>query len=699
MSMQRPMHRLDPLMNPRSVAYVGASERPGSPGYRLIQVARAFDYAGVIYPVNPKYETVHGIPCYGSLGDLPEAPDLAILSVSSKRLEAQLEAAIEAGARAAVIFDTCYLPNDPDRKLLKRLREMASNADMAVCGGNGMGIANGVAGFHSTFADVESNLKPDGNATYITHSGSTFGEVGLYNPRVNFNTVISAGQEIGVTMDEYMDYALEVNDTKLLCLFLEMIRKPEAFTAALDKAASKGVPVIACKVGRSEKAAAFAQTHSGALVGNDAAYQAVFDHYGVTRVYSLDEMINTVTLLSSARKPGPGGLSLVIDSGGERELVVDVAEDVGVPFAEINGTTVKKLEERLFHALEPVNPLDAWGDGSGDWEDDLTHFIVSLAEDPDTAISAMSGELSFNDGIESEYGKPVANAFDRTEKPVIVLANISTAPYEGMAQALTAKGVPVLDGTLNGLKAIRHAFDRRDRLALPPPSPAPQCEPEVVARWRARLAKGDHLDEADGYDMLRDFGVPAPEYRIAADEAATLAGAEVLGYPVVLKTAIPGIAHKSDVGGVVLDIGDAAALAEVYRDLASRLGPRVLVTPMLRTEGVEMVMGMVADPSFGPIVMLGAGGVFVEILKDVCAILPPFGPDVARREIDKLKIRPLLDGARGRPAVDLDALADTLSRFSAMVCALRGSVKEIDVNPLIAGPDGCIAVDALVVCS
>jgi len=690
-------HRLDPLMNPRSVAYVGASETPGSPGCRLIQAAQSCDYAGAIYPVNPKYETVQGIRCYGSLGELPEAPDLAILSVSSKRLESQLEAAIEAGARAAVIYDTCYLPDDPDRKLLKRLRELASDADMAVCGGNGMGIANGAAGFHSTFADAEPNMRADVNATYITHSGSTFTEVGLYNPLANFNMVVSAGQEIGATMDEYMDYALEVNDTKLICLFVEMIRKPEAFMAALDKAASRNVPVIACKVGRSEKAAAFAQTHSGALVGNDAAYQAVFDHYGVIRVVTLDEMINTVALMSSERKPGPGGLSLVIDSGGERELVVDVADDVGVQFAEINESTVKKLEERLFHALDPVNPLDAWGDGSGDWTEDLTHFIVSLAEDPDTAISAMSGELSFMDGIESEYGKPVAQAFDRTDKPVIVLANIATAPYEGMARELTAKGVPVLDGTLNGLKAIRHAFDHRDRMALPPALPAPECNPEVVARWRARLAEGPDLDEAAGYDLLRDFGVPAPKYRLAEDEAAALAGAEALGYPVVLKTAMPGIAHKSDVGGVVLSIRDAEALAEAYRDVASRLGPRVLVTPMLKTDGVEMVMGMVADPSFGPIVMLGAGGVFVEIMKDVRAILPPFGSDVARREIEKLKIRPLLDGARGRPAVDIDALADALSRFSALVDALRDSVKEIDVNPLIAGPDGCIAVDALVV--
>jgi acyl-CoA synthetase (NDP forming) len=684
-------------MNPRSVAYVGASETPGAPGYELIQVAKSYDYAGTIYPVNPKYETCHGLQCYGSLKDLPATPDLAILSVASKRLEQSMEQAAEIGVKAAVIFDTCYLPDDPDRKLLTRLREIAKEAGIAVCGGNGMGIINGPAGFHSTFVDVKANLNPNATATYIAHSGSTFAEFGLYNPRVDFNMVVSAGQEIGVSMEEYMDYALEVNDTKLLCLFLEMIREPEGFLEVLQKAADRNVPVVVCKVGRSEKAAAFAQTHSGALVGSDAAYQAVFDHYGVTRVYSLDEMVNTVNMLGSDREVGPGGLSLVIDSGGERELVVDVADDVGVEFGDINEGTADKIRERLFHALDAVNPLDAWGDGSGDFEEDVTHFMVSLAEDPSVAISALSAELSGMDGIESDYGKSVADARDQTDKPVIVLANLSTAPYEGMARALTAKGVPFLDGTLNGLKAIKHAFDRRDRLALPAPLPAPEVNPETVARWKARLAEGPSLDEAAGYELLRDFGVPAPDARIAEDEAAAIAAASELGYPVVLKTAMPGIQHKSDVGGVKLNIGDPKALAEAYQDMASRLGPRTMVTPFLKIDGVEMVLGMVSDDTFGPIVMLGAGGVFVEIMKDVCAILPPFGADVARRGIDQLKVRPLLDEARGRPAVDVDALAETLSKFSAMCHALRGSVTEIDVNPLIVGPDGCIAVDALIV--
>ena len=498
-------------------------------------------------------------------------------------------------------------------------------------------------------------------------------------------------------MDEYLDYALGIDGMRAVCLFVETVRKPQAFIAALEKADAMGVAIIACKVGRSEKAAAFAQTHSGALVGNDSAYQAVFDRYGVVRVHSLDEMANTVSLFTADRQVTAGGLSMVIDSGGERELVVDIADDIGVPFAEISDDTKAKIAERLFFALEPANPLDAWGNGGKEWNDEVAHYLTALSEDPDTGLTALSGEFANHHTLEDEYGASLLAAYESSDKPMILLPNIAGADYEGMARALTDRGIPVLDSTVHAMNAIKHAFAYRDRLARPAPLPVPTCDPETVERWRERLATGEDLDEAAGYDLLRDFSVAAPNYRIAEDKASAVAGAEALGYPVVLKTAMPGIAHKSDVGGVKLDIQDSAALADVYRDMSKRLGGRVLVTPMIKSDGVEVVMGMVRDSNFGPIVMLGAGGVFVEIMKDVRVILPPFGVDVAEREIDRLKIRPLLDGARGRPAVDIKALAETLSHFSALVFALGDSIREIDVNPLIVGPEGCVAVDALVV--
>lgn len=690
-------HRLDPLMKPRSIAYIGASETPGSPGHALIYQVKRYGYDGAIYPVNPKYESIQGVDCFASIGDIPEPVDLAILAISSQRVEQQLEQAIAAGARSAVIFDTCYVPDDPDRTLLKRLRDMARAADMPVCGGNGMGIINAAEGVHSTFDNVLDHHRPGGQAAFITHSGSVFAEFGLHHPRVRFNIVVSAGQEIGATMDEYLDYALGIDGMRAVCLFVETVRKPQAFIAALEKADAMGVAIIACKVGRSEKAAAFAQTHSGALVGNDSAYQAVFDRYGVVRVHSLDEMANTVSLFTADRQVTTGGLSMVIDSGGERELVVDIADDIGVPFAEISDDTKAKIAERLFFALEPANPLDAWGNGGEEWDDEVAHYLTALSEDPDTGLTALSGEFANHHTLEDEYGASLLAAYESSDKPMILLPNIAGADYEGMARALTDRGIPVLDSTVHAMNAIKHAFAYRDRLARPAPLPVPTCDPETVERWRERLATGEDLDEAAGYDLLRDFSVAAPNYRIAEDEASAVAGAETLGYPVVLKTAMPGIAHKSDVGGVKLDIQDSAALADVYRDMSKRLGGRVLVTPMIKSDGVEVVMGMVRDSNFGPIVMLGAGGVFVEIMKDVRVILPPFGVDVAEREIDRLKIRPLLDGARGRPAVDIKALAETLSHFSALVFALGDSIREIDVNPLIVGPEGCVAVDALVV--
>ncbi len=519
-------------MKPRSVAYVGASETHGSPGHSLIHQVRKYGYEGAVYPVNPKYQSVQGVTCYPSIGDLPEAVDLAILAISSQRVEQQLEQAIAAGARSAVIFDTCYVPDDPERTLLKRLREMARKADMPVCGGNGMGIINAAEGFHSTFDNVLDHLRPGGKAAFVTHSGSVFAEFGLHHPRIRFNMVVSAGQEIGATMDEYLDYALGLEDMRAVCLFVEMIRKPQAFIAALEKAQDLGVAVIACKVGRSEKSAAFAQTHSGALVGNDSAYQAVFERYGVTRVHSIDEMANTVSLFTADRQPRAGGLSMVIDSGGERELVVDIADDLGVPFADINEDTKSKIEERLFFALEPANPLDAWGTGGDDWDDEVTHYLCALSEDPDTGLTALSGEFSNHQTLEDEYGASLLAAYEQSDKPMILLPNISGADYEGMARALTEKGIPVLDSTVHALNAIKHAFAHRDRKARPPALPAPTCDPATVERWRERLQKGDDLDEAAGYDLLRDFSVAAPSYCIAEDETSAVAGANALGYPV-----------------------------------------------------------------------------------------------------------------------------------------------------------------------
>jgi succinyl-CoA synthetase beta subunit len=254
----------------------------------------------------------------------------------------------------------------------------------------------------------------------------------------------------------------------------------------------------------------------------------------------------------------------------------------------------------------------------------------------------------------------------------------------------------VLEGVRPTLVAVRHAFDYRDERARKPMQPPAPPENALLERWRERLGSADPLDEAEGYALLRDFGVPAPAARIAEEESAALTAARALGYPVALKTAVSGIAHKSDVGGVALHLSDEKTVRAAYADLEQRLGPRVLVTPMAKP-GVEMVFGMVTDAQFGPLVMIGLGGVFIEAIRDVRFAVPPIDADRARRLIDHLQGRRILDGVRGRAPANIDALAEAFARFSVLAAELGPWLSEIDVNPIIAGADGVIAVDALAI--
>ena len=283
-----------------------------------------------------------------------------------------------------------------------------------------------------------------------------------------------------------------------------------------------------------------------------------------------------------------------------------------------------------------------------------------------------------------------------SDKPFVICPNFTASDNLPFRQQLADEGIVVLDGTVEALRAIRHAFEHRDRLAqaIEPAPAAP--ESNVVARWRRRLASSAPLDEAEGLDLIADFGVPAVPHAIAESEDAAVKAARRLGYPVALKTAMAGIQHKSDVGGVHLNIASGRELRDAYADLAARLGPRVMVSAMAG-KGVEMSLGIVADPQFGPLVMVGAGGILIELLADRRFLLPPSSAADARRQIDRLKVRPMLDGIRGAPASDVDALAATVAGLSVLAAELGDLIAGLDINPVIVGASGCVAVDALVI--
>ena len=688
------------MLEARSVAVVGASARPGSFGEQLVVQLLAGGYRGTVHLVNPRYREVAGRPCHPSLAELPGPVDLAVLGVPNAALEAQLRAAAEAGIPAAVIFASCLDPEPPAAAvppLAQRLRQVALAAGMAVCGGNGMGFFN-----------LEHNLRvcgypepvdlPSGPVAVISHSGSVFSAL-LHNDReLRFNLVVSAGMELVTTAAAYLDHALGLPSTRVAALFLETVREPAAFRAALGKAAGRGIPVVALKVGRGPVATELVAAHSGALAGEDGAYQALFDAYGVARVATLDELVDTCELLAAGRRAFAGGLAAIHDSGGERAHLLDLTEQLRVPLAAISEATRQRLEAVLEPGLPASNPLDAWGTGN-DANRIFAACIRALLDDPATAALALNLDLTTEPTPDASYTGLAVEAAAATAKPVAVLANLASAVDPAEAATLRAAGVPVLEGTASGLAAFGHLLARRDFRARPPaagPGPASGPRAGATARWRQRLADPARpLDEAEALALLADWGVPVVAAEVATSVEGAVAAAGRVGWPVALKTAAPGVAHKSEVDGVRLGLDGPDRLAVAYAELAGRLGPRVLVAAMA-APGVELALGVVADPQFGPLVMVAAGGVLVEVLRDRRFALPPVGHRQARALLDRLAVGPLLHGTRGAAPVALDAVADAIVNLSTLALDLGPRLAALDVNPLVAGPAGCLAVDALV---
>ncbi len=685
-------HPLTPLLAPGSIAFVGASPREGSLGHTMLRVIRHGGYRGTIHPVNPNYDRIEDLPCHPSLAAIGEPVDLAVLAVANSRIEAALEEAIAAGARAATIFASGYLENDGDPPLLSRLRELARAAGLPVCGGNAMGFYNldartRVCGYLNTVGPEQ------GGIAFITHSGSVFSALAHSDPRLAYNLVVSSGQEIATTVAGYVDYALDQETTRVIGLFLETVRDAPGFLAAAARALERQVPIVVLKVGVAAESARLAVSHSGAIAGDDAAYEAAFDRYGIVRVASLDELAATLLLLGQPRRARAGGLAAMLDSGGERGMLIDLAQRHAVPFAAIAPATRARLAARLDYGLEPVNPLDAWGTGN-DFEGVLRDCFLALAEDKDTAAAVIFADIRDAGFLCGPYERVLRHVHATVGKPIALAPNFSGVAHGEVALRLTRAGIPVLDGTENALAAIGHLFRLRDAWARPEPTP-PQADAAAVARWNARLGNGT-LDEAEALTLLAEFGVPASPTEVIDSPEAALAAAERFGFPVALKTAQPGIAHKSDVDGVRLGLADGEALIAAYVELAARLGRRMVVAPMAGP-GVELAFGLVTDAQFGTLVMVGAGGTLIEVLRDRVVALPPFDRATARRLIDRLALRHLLGGVRGRPPADVEALAEAFARFSVLAATLGPRVAEIDVNPVICGPRGPLAVDALVV--
>jgi hypothetical protein len=676
---------------------VGASPREGSFGNMIERSIASLGFQGQVFLINPKYSEIHGRPAYASLQDLPTAPDCVAMAIADAALPAALATAAHAGAGSAVLFGRSYGVDSAGREITQTLAAIAQEADMQLCGANCMGFVNLDAKLQMTGFPFET-LRDPGHVALISHSGSTWSGIVGNLRGMRFNTAISAGQELATGVAQYMDYLITQPSTRVICLVLETVRQPAEFLAALDRARATGIVVVALKLGRSERGQAFAKSHSGALSGSADVLDAVFIRHGAVIVHTLDEMMDTAELFAATRKPHNGSFALGSDSGGERQLIADLAEPLHISFAPLSAATVERLSGLLSPGVEATNPLDYWGDG----QDVIADCLLAMAEDPAVGTVVMATNMAQGQDFMVTCSQALEKTWAASTKPIVLMGNVSATMSPAECNRFRAMGIPVLMGTETALRALAHYgayFQPQAHEAsmegtlTPTPNPP---SPERLAHWKTALQDCAKAHQSlQSFALLEDFGLPTAQGLSTSDWGQALAFSEKVGFPLVAKIDAPEIAHKSDMGGVILGITNAQQLQAAWNELQAKLPGALLLQRQL--QGTELILGMQKDPSFGPIFTVGLGGIFVEIMKDVALLLPNDSKQTIRTAVLGLRSAALLQGARGRAVADMEALTQVIQNFMAMGIALQDAIEEAEINPLLVSGSDMAAVDCLVI--
>ena len=686
-------HRLDPLLDPESIVIVGATTSGGM-GSRVIKNLQNGGYKGKLYGLHPKNKDAFDIPCYPDFKSLPEKVEHAIFAVSDERVEGLVDDAIKVGVKAMSMMSMLYLDDDQKPYLKDRIQTKLKEADILLCGANGMGffhIEKGVwVNGHFSRPNHES-----GGVCIISQSGSGVAGIIDCEERINLNLSVSSGSELTVGAEDYLDYILHQESTTVVGLFLETIRKPDQMIKSFELANEKRIPIVVLKTGRTERSAELTVSHSGGLAGVDDCYNALFDKYGIQRVADMDELATTLIMFDQPHSLANGNMVSMHDSGGERQLIIDIADQQGVEFAELEEATTQKLEEILDPGLPPVNPLDAWGKGLGDADQIMIDSMIAMLSDSNASMGAIVMDRGPLGKIFPEYVDYLEQTNQQTGKPVFLVSNRQGTGTDPLVLELSQNGMPVLDGMHSFLAGVRclHQYrdflNRKDEINV-------DLNADKMKKYQGQLEKSDFVSEADALNMFFDLSLNANQSNIVANEEELVSTAKEMGFPLVLKTAVEDVYHKSELNGVYLNIDTEEKLRSSYKELQEKLPGNALLAKMVQSEGVEMIVGMTTDQQLGPMVTIGFGGYYAEAMNDAITLMPPFSKELAKNALSKLKMKTLLEGYRGSKPADLDAFAEFASRFSVIAVELSNQVCEIDLNPVILGNDNCIAVDALI---
>ncbi len=687
---------LTPLLAPRSVAVLGASSDPTRISGRPIAYMLAQGFQGGLYPINPNRAEVQGLKAYASIADLPETPDVAIVAVAAEVAAPAVEDLGKRGVKAIVMFTAGFAEMDESGEVAQaKMVATARSYGMRILGPNCLGVFDARRAYYATFSSSFDSGWPVPGRIGIASQSGAYG-THLYtlarNRGIGASLCVMTGNEADVTVGECIGWLAENPEVDVIAVYAEGIREAPGLIAALEAARAAKKPVVMQKVGRSELGTKAAKSHTASIAGDDAVTEAVMAEFGVYRARNSEEMLDIAHTATRKIYPAGNTLGVITVSGGAGVLISDVAESLGLAMPEMPVAAQKRLRE-LVPFCAPRNPVDATAQVSNDVTLVKT-FTESMVRD-----GGYSSVLGFFSMTASSRRWPSIreqlNAV-KTENPDRLYVLSVIVPPAGRDE-LEADGWVVHEDPTRAVVAVDAMGRFGAAFAAAAGAPAPTV-PAVTLPAK-------NPSEAEAKRLLAGAGIAsAPEAECATVEQA-VAAAEKFGYPVVMKILSPDIVHKSEIGGVLLDVLDAAGVREGFAlllDRAKTAAPTakldgVLVAKQLKG-GVECILGIHHDPVFGPIAMFGLGGIFVEILKDVVFRRCPFGADVAEDMIRSIKGAPLLLGARGRKKTDVKALAETLARLSAFAAAAGPRLQSIDINPVFAMPEGegAFAVDAVI---
>lgn len=697
----RPGTGLDAFFKARGIAIVGASDDINKIGGRPVHLLRKYGYAEPIYPVNPKGGEIQGLTAYTSVRDLPTAPDMAVLAVPAAATADALRDCVARGVKAVVVLSSGFAEAGPEGAALQDdLVTIARASGVRLMGPNCLGTISVIDGAIGSFSIVlEENMPAKGNVGIVSQSGN----IGSYlvqnvaQRQLGVSRFIATGNEADVDVADGIAAMAEDEHTRVILCCMETCRSADRLIGALETARSKGKPVIVLKIGATESGQAAAASHTGALAGSDAVIDAVFRRHGALRVHSIEDLLDVghaASQLLPGRLPAGDRLTLVAASGGFGIMMADAASKAGFSLPPLSETTKAVIRETVPTA-GTENPVDASAQMSSR-PDILFKMLSALMEEQNTDATLLFLSLSLhNSRLRKIYFEALTRI--RAAYPDRLLVIAAGGPADAVAE-IRALGIPVfpsIDSAMSGMDGLVRLGSLRSSQEMPRP---------VIPRETLDMTV--FRNEYNAKQALSQAGIEVlPEAVVAtADEA--VACAETFGFPVVLKIVSADIAHKTEIGGVELNLGDADAVRAAYARIVANAAEKapeavidgVLVTPMAG-KGAELIMGISRDPVFGPVAMVGIGGIYAEILQDVQLQTAPMTEDEALAMIRSLRMFPVLDGARGMPRADVVAAAKSLARLSEFAVRHADQVAEIDLNPVLVREEGqgVVALDALLI--